>query len=191
MSSAWGTAWGSAWGNAWGDDAAGGIVDAALIVTCTSTARFSPLDANAVATPVISGGSSRKRRRIYYDEAPLPRYGTPVKAHLHAVAISGARFAPMVAGAQLVAVLGQGAAVARLVAQFAQAVPGALAGSTDSDAALRPQLGQAVSAHAHAAHESGARLSPTITTRTVIVPLRPRVELADDELAAILYLMAA
>ena len=142
-------------------------------------------------TPVISGGSSRKRRRIYYDEAPLPRYGTPVKAHLHAIAASGARFAPMVAGAQLVAVQGQGAAVARLVAQVAQAVPGALAGSTDSDAALRPQLGQAVSAHAHSAHESAARFSPTITTRTVVVPLRPRVELADDELAAILYLMAA
>lgn len=190
--------WAGVWIGLWEGDWEGasssepGILNAALNVAGSGTATF---NAELIGLPVqetgIGGGGRRRRGALRYSEVRRLELPGPVPTFVSAALVVTGR-----GSAQFTAQVGQrvdagmvvsGTSRARLGAAVSVSAGMQVAG--DASSALRPAV--SVSAALQAAGASHATFAPETNTRTVVVPLRPRVELADDELAAILYLMAA
>lgn len=178
--------WAGVWIGLWEGDWEGasssepGILNAALNVAGTGTATF---NAELIGLPVQAGGVGR----LIYSSLLQPNLPSTVSAALVVTGRGSAQFAAQVGQRVDAGMVVASGAQARLGA--AVAVSAGLQVAGDASSALQPAVG--VAASIQAAGTSYATFAPETNTRTVVVPLRPRVELADDELAAILYLMAA
>lgn len=183
--------WAGVWIGLWEGDWEGasssepGVLNAALNVAGTGTATF---NAELIGLPMQAGGVGR----LIYSSLLQPNLPSTVSAALVVTGRGSAQFAAQ--GGQRVdaGMVVSGGSRARLGAAVAVSAGMRVAGASES--ALVPAVSVSavsVSAALQAAGASHATFAPETNTRTVVVPLRPRVELADDELAAILYLMAA
>lgn len=190
--------WAGVWIGLWEGDWEGasssepGILNATLSVSGTGTATF---NAEIIGLPVqdagIGGGGRRRRGALRYSEVrrlglpgPLPTF---VSAGLVVTARGSAQFTAQVGQRVDAGMVVAGTSRARLGA--AVAVSAGMQSAGQGAAQFAPAV--TVSAALSVTGASSATFTPSQETRTVVVPLRPRVELADDELAAILYLMAA
>jgi hypothetical protein len=179
----WSGDWFGHWQGDWqGEGSAGGVVNAALIVNGGSEAFFHAVDLTPPAVVTPSGGGAR---------VPTRRKTTYLRAALHAEGVGLGRFGPLVGRVQPVALAAAGAHRATLVAAVGRVSPLALASAGRGAARFGAVAGRVKPAALPIAGRGTATFSATVDTRTVVVPIRPRVELADDELLAILMLMAA
>ena len=187
----WAGVWMGLWEGSWEGESDPGVLSAALVVVGTSTSTFGAELTEAPAqVAVIVGGGSRPRRRGPMRYSEVRRFespGTVVSAVLVITAASDATFAPILDTSVNASMASAGRAKSSFGAHVA--VRAALADSTQAGASFGVAMTQA--AALQSAGASAASFGATSNTRVVVAPIRPRVELADDELAAVLLLLAA
>ncbi len=173
--------WTGVWIGVWdgGEASEPGVLNAALNVAGTGASTFG---AELTEAPVQGGV-----RKLIYSSLLNPQLPSTVSASLVVAGKGDARFAPALGQAVQAGMVVAGGAGAQFGARVA--VGAALAVSAQSSTTLAAAA--TVQAGMQAAGAGAASFGATSDTRTVVVPLRPRVELAEDEMAAILLLLAA
>lgn len=198
------TAWRGAWVGAWegGESAGDGFVNASLLATGSGSATVTLravadiaasgqgtsvtiASAEVVAQPVpeapaSSGGAwlPPQRQRTRYAEARLLAAGS-------ARIIAAAEVAQGVDAALVVS------GTARVRLRPSATVAAAMHAHGAATAQLAPEAAQAVEAALVAAGASVCTLTARVTQRENVVELPRRLEIEDDEVAAILLLLAA
>lgn len=178
----WAGVWIGLWEGDWEGSESGepGVLNTGLNVAGTGTATFA---AKVIGAPVQAGGVGR----LIYSSLRQPKLPSTVSAGLVVTGRGSAQLTGQVGQRVDAGLAVAGTSRARLGA--AVSVSAGLQASAGASSTLQPAV--TVSAVLQASGTSSATFGATEATRTVVVPLRPRVELADDEIAAILYLMAA
>lgn len=173
--------WDGEWLGMWESGAeAGAGLNAALVVVGTGSSAFT---AQLLAAPPAIIDPA-----IFF-RAKVRKKPKPISAALVVDGAGAVRFSPQL-GQAIEAQLVVGA-WSGWVFRAKVLAPAALVLAGSSSATMAPVLAKAEQASLAAQAGSGATFGAQSSVRQVVVPLTRKVELADDEIAAVLLLLAA